>query len=89
MAESLARNAKRVILIGQATAELADALKMQGFYNFEAADSLPDAVHRATKTAEAGDTVMLIPGCASFDMFSGFEERGQVFRDAVREMTIA
>ncbi len=89
MAESLARNAKRVILIGQATAELADVLKMQGFYNFEAADSLPDAVHRATKTAEAGDTVMLIPGCASFDMFSGFEERGQVFRDAVREMTIA
>jgi hypothetical protein len=29
---------------------------------------------------------MLVPGCASFDMFSGFEERGQVFREAVGEL---
>jgi UDP-N-acetylmuramoylalanine--D-glutamate ligase len=30
---------------------------------------------------------MLIPGCASFDMFTGFEHRGQVFRDAVRALS--
>jgi UDP-N-acetylmuramoylalanine-D-glutamate ligase len=32
---------------------------------------------------------MLVPGCASFDMFSGFEQRGQIFREAVRALALA
>jgi UDP-N-acetylmuramoylalanine--D-glutamate ligase len=86
MARSLAAGAKRVVLIGEATPALADALRAEGFADYEAADSLPDAVARAARAAAPGDTVMLVPGCASFDMFTGFEQRGQVFRDAVREL---
>jgi UDP-N-acetylmuramoylalanine--D-glutamate ligase len=84
MAASLAKNACRVLLIGQAAPALAAALTAQNYTNFETADTLPEAVTRAAALAAPGDTVMLIPGCASFDMFSGFEERGQVFRDAVK-----
>lgn len=46
-------------------------------------DSLPEAVGQAASQAAVGDTVLLSPACASFDMFSGFEERGRCFQQAV------
>jgi UDP-N-acetylmuramoylalanine--D-glutamate ligase len=39
------------------------------------------------KLAEPGDRVLLSPACASFDMFNGFEDRGNQFMLAVRELT--
>jgi UDP-N-acetylmuramoylalanine--D-glutamate ligase len=47
------------------------------------AKSLDSAVVVAKQTAVAGDIVLLSPACASFDLFSGFEERGQRFQHAV------
>lgn len=47
------------------------------------ADSLESAVIISAKTAQPGDIVLLSPACASFDMFSGFAERGQCFVEAV------
>jgi UDP-N-acetylmuramoylalanine--D-glutamate ligase len=38
-----------------------------------------DALERAAEVAQPGDTVLLSPACASFDEFSGFAERGEVF----------
>ena len=83
MANALAKNARHIVLIGVSAPEIKAALVAAGAESIEIADTLPYAVERATKMAVPGDTVMLIPGCASFDMFSGFEERGQVFRDSV------
>ena len=49
-------------------------------------DSLPEAVGQAASQASVGDTVLLSPACASFDMFSGFEERGRCFQQAVNAL---
>jgi UDP-N-acetylmuramoylalanine--D-glutamate ligase len=80
-----------VVLIGASARELADALTAAGMDagNVSFADTLPGAVEQAAALARPGDTVMLVPGCASFDMFTGFEQRGQIFRDAVRALAFA
>ncbi len=46
-------------------------------------DSLEEAVHLAIKSADKGDVVLLSPACASYDMFSDYEERGRCFKAAV------
>lgn len=47
---------------------------------------LKEAVRRAWKDAEAGEFVLLSPGCASFDQFKSFEDRGEQFSEIVREI---
>ena len=47
---------------------------------------LQEAVNTAWKESEAGDVILLSPGCASFDQFSGFEDRGEQFSGFVRDI---
>ena len=51
------------------------------------AGSLEEAVRQARIQAQPGDVVLLAPGCASFDMFKNYEDRGRVFKAAVQELT--
>jgi UDP-N-acetylmuramoylalanine--D-glutamate ligase len=46
-------------------------------------DSLHNAVLEAKNAATQGDIILLSPACASFDMFDGFEHRGQCFQEIV------
>jgi UDP-N-acetylmuramoylalanine--D-glutamate ligase len=48
--------------------------------------SMDEAVALADRLAESGDTVLLAPGCASFDMFQSYGHRGEVFAAAVRRL---
>ncbi len=48
--------------------------------------SMKEAVKIAYKVAERGDTVLLSPACASFDLFENYEDRGRQFKDAVRDL---
>jgi UDP-N-acetylmuramoylalanine--D-glutamate ligase len=50
---------------------------------------LNSAVKTAQRLAAPGDVVLLSPGCASFDQFANFEERGQYFKTKVMEMMAA
>lgn len=49
-------------------------------------DNLHDAVRGAYEAAREGDTVLLSPCCASFDLFRSYEDRGEQFMQAVREL---
>ena len=49
-------------------------------------DNLQDAVLAAYQHAHVGDTVLLSPCCASFDLFQNYEDRGRQFINAVRNL---
>ncbi|HOT50531.1 MAG TPA: UDP-N-acetylmuramoyl-L-alanine--D-glutamate ligase, partial [Candidatus Hydrogenedentes bacterium] len=51
----------------------------------EQAAAMDDAVRRAAAAAMPGDAVLLSPACASFDMYTSFEHRGRVFKQAVAD----
>ena len=50
------------------------------------ASSAKEAVEKAYRLADDGDTVLLSPCCASFDLFKNYEDRGRQFKDAVRQL---
>jgi UDP-N-acetylmuramoylalanine--D-glutamate ligase len=47
---------------------------------------MDEIVYEAQKLAEPGDVVLLSPGCASFDMFKNFYDRGDQFRSIVHNL---
>ena len=49
-------------------------------------DNMNDAVKMAQRLAEKGDTVLLSPACASFDLFESYEDRGNQFKQAVHNL---
>ena len=49
-------------------------------------DNMNDAVRMAQRLSEKGDTVLLSPACASFDLFENYEDRGQQFKQAVKNL---
>jgi UDP-N-acetylmuramoylalanine--D-glutamate ligase len=84
MIEALARTARAVVLIGEATPVIEGAFAAHGVrFHVERATDMHDAVARATRLAAPGDAVVLSPACSSYDMFQNFGHRGRVFRAAV------
>jgi len=75
---------KLLILIGKAADKMAAALGRSTETVF--AKTLQDAVLLASNRASAGDVVLLSPACASFDMFTDFEDRGRQFKEAVMSL---
>lgn len=73
-----------VILIGEDARKIHQAIGDDIPVFYEA--SMHSAVQRAALTALAGDSVLLSPACASFDMFKNFEMRGLAFTDEVRKL---
>jgi len=81
LARPVAEHCRAAVLLGRDADRLAQALA--GDVQIEKADSMEQAVALAARIARGGDRVLLSPACASFDMFSGYEDRGDRFRQAV------
>ena len=77
----VARHCKLVVLIGEDAGLLREALA--DVVDTEDATDMTEAVAQAMAAATEGDCVLLSPACASFDMFSGYEQRGDAFSEAV------
>ncbi len=75
---------RAAVLIGESATELQTLL--DGRLPAVIAADMSEAVARAQAFAEPGDAVLLSPACASFDMFSGYQQRGEVFQAAVRAL---
>ena len=78
------RHVKHIVLFGEAGGEIAtvigDAVRLNK------TSSLSQAVASAHKVASPGDIILMSPGCASFDQFNNFEERGTKFTELVNEL---
>jgi UDP-N-acetylmuramoylalanine--D-glutamate ligase len=86
LCESIVASCKALVVIGE-DAHLLQALILQRLPVVSCAD-MGEAVRRAAELASPGDTVLLSPACASFDMFGGFAERGESFVNAVRTLPL-
>lgn len=84
--EQLVKNkVKAIVCMGKDNSKLLDYFtgKVQEIRDTH---SLEDAVKACTEIAVDGDTVLLSPCCASFDLFSSYEDRGRQFKDAVKNL---
>jgi UDP-N-acetylmuramoylalanine--D-glutamate ligase len=72
---------RAIVAIGEAREKIFDALGRSIPTQF--AESLAEAVRMCFEMAHPGETVLLSPGCASFDMFENYEHRGRVFKQIV------
>ena len=79
------QNIKHLILLGEDASEIEQAL--DGLLPITHASDMNDAVVKASDKATTGDIVLLSPACASFDMFRGFEHRGEEFSKCVSNIS--
>ena len=84
-AKTVCSKLRSAILFGEDAAEIEEAF--DGLAPTSRVADLHAAVQSAAEIAEAGDTVLLAPACASFDQYPNYEARGDDFRDAVMELT--
>ena len=77
--ETVKKYVKTVVLLGAAKERFEAELRKNGFENIVIADSFTDGVDKAFGTDS--EVILLSPACSSYDMFSGYEERGRVFKD--------
>ena len=84
LAEAVARHVSTVVLLGRDAQMIARALGDAA--PMRSAGDMGEAVRLARASARAGDTVLLAPACASFDMYANFEARGNAFAAEVRRL---
>ena len=75
-----------LVLIGDTKEKIAKAAKSVGFNDIIMADNLKEAVQICRDKANSGDAVLLSPACASWDQFKSYEQRGELFKEYVREL---
>jgi UDP-N-acetylmuramoylalanine--D-glutamate ligase len=87
LAEEIKRlGVKYVALIGDTAPDIKNSLDKVGYKNYEHVATLEEAVRLLWMRAQPGDTVLLSPACASFDMFNNYKHRGDTFVEIVNRL---
>jgi len=81
---AIAQHTPAVILFGQDASTIAAAI--EGAAEVHLVADLEAAIRMANSTAEPGSTVLFSPACASFDMFTDYQQRGKIFKQLVNEV---
>lgn len=89
----LSGRVKALVAIGETKDKLTNVAQLAGLKQIISVDNgesaaavLEQAVQEASALAEEGDIVLLSPACASWDMFTSYEERGRIFKEAVHNL---
>ncbi len=77
---------KLLILLGETADKIERTARAMGFNEIRRVSGLEEAVRQAYEEALPGDAVLLSPACASWDMFSNYEERGRMFKEMVMQL---
>lgn len=84
--DSFGDKVKYMVLIGQTRDKIAECAREHGFTEIMYAEDMAEAVRVCAAYANTGDNVLLSPACASWGMFDNYEQRGDVFKECVRNL---
>lgn len=89
MANEVVKNTvKHAVLIGKTGPKIAQLLSQRGFTEItEGLTTMTEIVAEAKKHAQEGDVVLLSPGCSSYGLFRDYKDRGNQFKEAVKNLT--
>jgi UDP-N-acetylmuramoylalanine--D-glutamate ligase len=79
------KKVKAVVCLGKDNKKIIDAFR-EKVPTLVETSSMEEAVRTSYYLARNGDTVLLSPACASFDLFNNYEDRGRQFKKAVRDL---
>lgn len=77
---------RELVLLGETADIIAETAEEKGFLNIHMTKTIEEAVEKSYSLSCPGWNVLLSPACASWDMFRDFEERGQIFKEAVQAL---
>ncbi|MGN0658495.1 MAG: UDP-N-acetylmuramoyl-L-alanine--D-glutamate ligase [Emergencia sp.] len=84
--ENFHGSVKKMILLGRDAPLIQEAADRAGFTDYVYCRDMDACVRKAYEIAEPGDTVLLSPACASWDMYDNFEQRGRHFKSCVSRL---
>ena len=84
--ESFDGKVKELVLIGQTKDKIAECARKHGMNDIYLADTFEEAFNRCRDIAKDGEAVLLSPACASWGMFTNYEERGRIFKEMVHAL---
>ena len=75
-----------LVLIGQTKEKIKETAEKHGFHDIILCENLKEAVKVCAEKAQPGDAVLLSPACASWGQFDNYEQRGDMFKEYVRNL---
>ena len=85
-AGSFGGHVRELVLLGTTAPKIRKAAEDVGFHRIHMVKNMKEAVNLSWSLAEPGDTILLSPACASWDMYEKFEDRGDDFKRCVAEL---